>query len=264
MQSSSNPMNTNNAYVLNFNDIESNSQNSPANLTPTYNISIHDATIVEGFVVQNNILMPNVTIVEGFVVQDNNCDECFKSATKQCCCNISQNNCDEYFKSATKQYCCNISQNNCDECFKSATKQCCNNILQNICDVICWVLTISLFLALPISIIIMTEIYHDDLQCSSITTPYIWLMVDGSVLFVLLFIALINATCCNMLHVIHDVLRFPVLFEMAWMLIGSVIFWRDCMNSMPKPIYVLFWITLIPSLCCWCCCYCFVSFDTKQ
>lgn len=114
------------------------------------------------------------------------------------------------------------------------------------------------FIILSLTQLIMNDKYHNELQCSSLVTPYNWMIIEASVTLNTIFFELLSLiihdskNICPLMNCISPkmICFFPKMigiFHMTWLIIGSIVFWHDCMNSMPKPMNVLFWITLISS-----------------
>ena len=126
-------------------------------------------------------------------------------------------------------------------------------------------LSVRMFVVLGMSIaqLSMAAIYRTELdECSSIVTPYVWMVLTG-----IMGLIQITITCQTCIygamfdfteddHFVVMLRRTNKLYEGAWMVIGSIILWRDCSDSIPKPTATLFWITLILFMCyrandCW-------------
>ena len=120
----------------------------------------------------------------------------------------------------------------------------------------------SLFLAE----IIVAVVYRDEIECSSsVMSIFNWLIFDA-VVGVLWMITLISFVYLDMdlkensRNVIvenyrHKHLRFVCqllliaisLLRGSWLIVGSVIFWRDCPTLKPKPVQDLMWAVLLIS-----------------
>jgi hypothetical protein len=122
------------------------------------------------------------------------------------------------------------------------------------------VLTISVALclcflfALPIAEIVFGFIYMEKVSCNSFLQPTVWLVVKGiiSVLIVCcLFFS--NNICIHDKNKIVNTLLFLViiitvplmLFNFIWLIVGSIMFWRDCINIQPVSLNILIWFALI-------------------
>lgn len=131
--------------------------------------------------------------------------------------------------------------------------------------VICICIFIFLMvIALPITILVMTASYSNEIKChSNASTPMssleqnvgikTWLYVAGSVDLVLPTLVIFAGILILNSH--YDfgtfiILFYPVfmIFKFAWLIVGSVLFWRDCLNLEPSPINGLMWATLIIGL----------------
>lgn len=111
---------------------------------------------------------------------------------------------------------------------------------------------IGAIFTLPIVIFIMANKYKNDLYCDSIISPYDWLIIEGvvvlmsSVMSILLIFSL-NENTSNILKSLIIVSIFISAFNFAWLIVGSIMFWRDCLTAFPKPISILLWIILMIS-----------------
>ena len=107
---------------------------------------------------------------------------------------------------------------------------------------------------LPVTQFMFANKYENEITChTDIVNIHDWLIVDGCIIITILISFLIERTtkyywkernyytelciimfgCC---------LELPII---AWTVIGSIIFWNDCMNVNPLNIRILMWISLI-------------------
>jgi hypothetical protein len=132
------------------------------------------------------------------------------------------------------------------------------------------ILIFGVLISLPVTELVMVEKYHIDLQCPSILTPYQWMLVEGSITLTVILMCTISSilvalsittednnednnenkieecilSACALIYIFVWII---CAFHLIWLIIGSIIFWRDCVDSMPKPMNTLFWITLTMS-----------------
>ena len=110
-------------------------------------------------------------------------------------------------------------------------------------------------LVLPIIQIAFAAKYQNDMVCniSTIVSPYTWLMTTGIIglcfgVFTLFFTLniLTTATLMDMFLMFSTFCLIPfAFFSLAWMIVGSVMFWRDCNDMEPRPINQLISASLI-------------------
>uniref|UniRef100_A0A6C0EBY9 Uncharacterized protein n=1 Tax=viral metagenome TaxID=1070528 RepID=A0A6C0EBY9_9ZZZZ len=104
--------------------------------------------------------------------------------------------------------------------------------------------------------IVIAVKYKNDIDCESpIGLPiYHWLLIDAivfSITFAILFASVIYTLTkfdqtFKIVDRVASFLMIPhVLFNFSWLLIGSLVFWRDCIDVQPNKINALMWTTLI-------------------
>ncbi len=110
---------------------------------------------------------------------------------------------------------------------------------------------LACLLALPISELTLAILYKDDIVCNSdlYVNIFEWLIIKSSVniglflSFFILFILSNKETCCyNFMFAIYYIVS---LFNLGWLVLGSILFWRDCYNLSPYAINMLMWVSLI-------------------
>jgi hypothetical protein len=110
---------------------------------------------------------------------------------------------------------------------------------------------LSCLLALPVSELVLAILYKNDIICYTDLHVNIfeWLIIKSSVnigllvLFFILFILSNKDTCYyNFVCAIYYIIS---LFNFGWLILGSIIFWRDCYNLSPSSINILMWVSLI-------------------
>ena len=112
----------------------------------------------------------------------------------------------------------------------------------------CFILLI--LLSLPIVEIVFGIQYYENLECQSqINIPiYLWLIIKGSftILTIILVGCLYTINNKSMLFVLtNPCLYFLQLFNLVWLILGSIIFWRDCSNLKPESVNILLYVSLI-------------------
>lgn len=123
------------------------------------------------------------------------------------------------------------------------------------CCLRCWLSTsfillyMCLFL-LPGSEIFMGFYFANDITCT--TTLFIslsnWLVIKGfvSIFSIICTIPIVFSgknSLCNSFFMF--VLYIVNVFTVAWLIVGSIIFWRDCINTAPYVLNVYMWVSLI-------------------
>ena len=111
-----------------------------------------------------------------------------------------------------------------------------------------YLITLTCLLALPITEITFGIGFMNEVNCESIVSIPIWLIVKGSVKTVSTIAGLsyhlmyIKSLCAYFLLFIHIVCN---MFLLGWVILGSIIFWRDCIALEPKNVNTLMWFSLI-------------------
>lgn len=135
------------------------------------------------------------------------------------------------------------------------------NVKLECCGLICiafgMLFIIGLFFALPIAEIVMAEKYRADMSCpNDIISPYTWMLTEGIVgIFVyglcgIIFSVAIDGTDnSKALAVLFSVpLWFLSMFQCAWIIVGAIMFWRDCIDLETKSMNDFYWTVLIINL----------------
>lgn len=119
--------------------------------------------------------------------------------------------------------------------------------------------------SIPLAVIdVVYGVYHrNDNTCDSFLNVSDWLIIKGastlgsiiSFLFLLNFFATrqlltLGVTCQSSLLTVGSVFSMvlyfaSLLFEYAWLVTGSVIFWNDCRHLSPETMKNFLWATLI-------------------
>ena len=125
-----------------------------------------------------------------------------------------------------------------------------NNCLLYCCGSICGIIAIVIVYGWPVSEIVIGAYYRNEITCQSTLPVTIsdWLIVKGTVSIVTITIlgfCLItsNTSLCNCLSMTF--MYVCNLFMMIWLIIGSIVFWRDCINLHPNTVNIYMWISLI-------------------
>jgi hypothetical protein len=116
---------------------------------------------------------------------------------------------------------------------------------------ICLLIVLFFILILPIiEIYFGTHYYYNNIDCVSIIKiPLsIWLIVKGSVTIMNIF-----NVCIYFIVINNDIgkllslyLMFLInIFSFIWIILGSIIFWRDCVSCKPDDLNILMYFSLI-------------------
>ncbi len=109
----------------------------------------------------------------------------------------------------------------------------------------CSCISFIVILSLPIVEIVFGILYFNQINCISDVgvSLDIWLIVKGSTSIL---------TICTVGTVLYlqSIFTLPCiylfqLFNLAWLILGSVIFWRYCSNLIPDSINILMYVSLI-------------------
>jgi len=126
----------------------------------------------------------------------------------------------------------------------------CIDLMNYFCLLTC-LFIISLFiLILPILEIYFGSHYYSEIDCvSSIKIPLsIWLIVKGSVTImnifnICIYVAIVNNDFGKILSLY--LMSLTNIFSFIWLILGSIIFWRDCIDCKPDDLNVLLYFSLI-------------------
>lgn len=119
----------------------------------------------------------------------------------------------------------------------------------------CFPFVAGVILILPIFELVLYSIYKNKISnCSSeIMSIDTWIVIDGinGLMLGSMFLSLMIFGICdlNASNIFTKFAMFFVyifsLFSFSWLIIGSVLFWRDCPSLEPKPINDLMYAVLI-------------------
>lgn len=120
-----------------------------------------------------------------------------------------------------------------------------------ICFTILFSLISFILFALPISEIYFGINYGDSVNCTSRTinlTLKNWLVIKGSLAIVniLTFSPMFLFNNKSLVYYICYIINsFFLIFNLSWLIVGSIIFWVDCKNLEPANINTLMYFSLI-------------------
>ena len=121
-------------------------------------------------------------------------------------------------------------------------------------SIVCIFVTfIALYYTLPIVQLAYGNHYKDSVEatCNSTIAVSIptWLIVEGSVgigfvtSLIIFMLSAFSESAAMFLMLVPIILIG--LFQFAWLIVGSVLFWRDCYHVMPDSLNQLMWASLI-------------------
>lgn len=121
--------------------------------------------------------------------------------------------------------------------------------MENTFIVIAVILVFAVFNILNIVKIVYAESYKDEMEChSNMIDPYTWLFLDGLVNILAWIVIGLLYLCGEVGMIIAGILFvFKFMFSFAWLIIGSIMYWRDCIGKLPAPIDNLIMTVLIIS-----------------
>ena len=132
-------------------------------------------------------------------------------------------------------------------CKNNNNKITCSEIINYFCILTC-IFTILIFiLILPIIEIYYGAYYYDNIDCVSIINiPLsLWLIVKGlyTIFNICIYVAFFNNNC-GKLSILY-LMTLINIFSFVWIILGSIIFWRDCISCKPIEINILMYFSLI-------------------
>jgi len=90
--------------------------------------------------------------------------------------------------------------------------------------------------------------YMNDIICETsilnISIP-IWLIVKSSLSFFIILLVYINIVLSSDNLYPYYILYITYIFNIFWVIIGSIIFWKDCSNITPYYVNTFIWFDLI-------------------
>ena len=105
--------------------------------------------------------------------------------------------------------------------------------------------------ALPVSELTLAIMYKNDIICNSDINVSIfeWLVIKSSINIALLLLFFILSIfndkdiCCY--YFLFFIYYLVGIFNLVWLILGSILFWRDCYDLEPYTINILMWVSLI-------------------
>ena len=117
---------------------------------------------------------------------------------------------------------------------------------------ICSICVMSLILALPITQLYFGCYYVNLIPCDSGIIPIpipIWLIVKGSVnifeIIAALCMLFTRKSALFISYIMSVIYALLLLFNLSWLIVGSIIFWKYCSNIEPDSVNTLMWCSLI-------------------
>jgi len=135
----------------------------------------------------------------------------------------------------------------------------------------CFIVMIHYFGALPLFItqIIFGTQTQQYSSCDSFVGVSDWLIVQGSTaigtaFFAMLLMAAINCknTCQTTFY--RTMLYLSLIWQCVWQIVGSVMFWRDCLHLTPASTNDLMWASLIIGHLLYLCAFAWLGRDEKE
>lgn len=131
-----------------------------------------------------------------------------------------------------------------------------------ICISIATIFIMGFFFALPIAEIIMAEKYRNLMKCpNNIISPYNWMITEGVVGIMIYGLVGIKTSAIIISNVVYNsknseifsiIFSIPLImlsvFHLAWIIVGAVMFLRDCINLKTKSMNDFYWAVLIINL----------------
>jgi len=102
------------------------------------------------------------------------------------------------------------------------------------CGVFIGLIVLSMSLALPVTQLVMQNMYSDQIVCESFIQPRVWLITQGVTLIVLVVIiglfviggAVLKRDCgIVVMSILGTLYVLLYVFNFMWLIIGSVMFW---------------------------------------
>ena len=127
-----------------------------------------------------------------------------------------------------------------------------NDIHQGIINMLFFMFVIFVG-AIPISQFVMAVKFKSEMStsCNSFLTPFVWMIVNGVSLWIQLilpYVYLLNIFKSNKINKYLFERSILNYFRCAWIICGSVMFWRDCPHLENKTMNDFYWFVLIISI----------------
>jgi hypothetical protein len=102
----------------------------------------------------------------------------------------------------------------------------------------------------PVFEMVIASLYKNKISCTAIIVVNIseWLIIKGVLSFLLklsitMYLYYGKTSLCNCLSIISGYIINLIIF--SWLIIGSLLFWRECYNLEPNIVNITMWISLI-------------------
>ena len=109
--------------------------------------------------------------------------------------------------------------------------------------------------AVPIAQFVMANKFKSEMStsCNSFLTPYVWMIVNGVTIWFENVLPFVWMTNIDNKEIDEKLFSRTVIcfFRLAWIICGSVMFWRDCPHLENKTMNDFYWFVLFFSLVSW-------------
>jgi hypothetical protein len=98
---------------------------------------------------------------------------------------------------------------------------------------------------LPLPIVQLSFALDGPIVCTDNRFPFsinVWLLVEA-ITSIAMFFNVIMILSCDRIFAATYIMG--ALFQLAWIIVGSLQFWSDCPNIQPSSVNILMWITVI-------------------
>ena len=105
----------------------------------------------------------------------------------------------------------------------------------------------SFLAVIPLIQILWGIIYFNSIKhCNSFISIPIWLIINGiaRIISCIIILNLLSINDNKNTNIINIFKYFIYISRLAWMICGSIIFWRDCIHLSPESINILMYISL--------------------
>ena len=123
-----------------------------------------------------------------------------------------------------------------------------NSFIFACCLASCTFIGIIIIFGIPITEIVIGFNYYDKNTCDAFLDIGLWLIIKG-------FVALIVGSCVGIYFYYHDTVRNNLctlclikiinLINLGWLIVGSILFFKYCLDLEPKELNIFMWISLI-------------------
>ena len=108
----------------------------------------------------------------------------------------------------------------------------------------------AIFLGFPIYEIVIGSYYNKSISCNTsiIISISNWLIIKGTVTILVMVALSISLfakkdSFCNCISII--IFYISNIFAFSWLIIRTIIFWRDCASLLPEIVNTTMWASLI-------------------